>query len=96
MAISSPITLPPVAAATSPLANEGGLDLEVHMYNYDKNLVPRSRELPTNATRQEKHLWYDFLNTYPVRCHHQKIIGEYIVDFYCPQGVAEGRGELKA
>jgi len=55
------------------------------MYNYDKNLVPRARELRTNATRQENHLWYDFLNRYPVRCHRQKIIGEYIVDFYCPQ-----------
>ena len=55
------------------------------MYNYDKNLVPRARELRTNATKQEKHLWYDFLNTYPIRCHRQKIIGEYIVDFYCPQ-----------
>jgi len=39
----------------------------------------------SNATKQENHLWYDFLRAYPVRCHRQKIIGEYIVDFYCPQ-----------
>ena len=55
------------------------------MYNYDKNLVPRARELRSNATKQENHLWYDFLRAYPIRCHRQKIMGEYIVDFYCPQ-----------
>ncbi len=34
-------------------------------------------------TRQEKHLWYDFLSTYTVKFQRQKIIGNYIVDFYC-------------
>ena len=55
------------------------------MYHYDQNLVPRSRELRAKATRQENQLWYHFLHTYSIRCHRQKIIGEYIVDFYCPQ-----------
>ena len=36
-------------------------------------------------TRQEKHLWYDFLSTYPVRFSRQKVLGKYIVDFYCFQ-----------
>ena len=36
-----------------------------------------------NMTREERHLWYDFLNTYPVKFTRQKIIGNYIVDFYC-------------
>ena len=34
-------------------------------------------------TKEERHLWYDFLKTYPVRFLRQKVIGTYIVDFYC-------------
>ena len=34
-------------------------------------------------TKEERHLWYDFLKTYPVQFNRQKVIGNYIVDFYC-------------
>jgi len=34
-------------------------------------------------TRQEKHLWYDFLRTYPSQFRRQKQFGRFIVDFYC-------------
>ena len=34
-------------------------------------------------TKEERHLWYDFLRDYPVRFLRQKVIGNYIVDFYC-------------
>ena len=34
-------------------------------------------------TKEERHLWYDFLKTLPVTFNRQKVIGEYIVDFYC-------------
>ena len=34
-------------------------------------------------TKQERHLWYDFLRQYPVRFYRQKILGKYIADFYC-------------
>ena len=34
-------------------------------------------------TKEEKHLWYDFLNLLPVTVNRQKIIGNYIVDFFC-------------
>ena len=33
-------------------------------------------------TREERHLWYDFLKQLPVMVHRQKVIGSYIVDFY--------------
>ena len=33
-------------------------------------------------TKEEKHLWYDFLRTYPVRYSRQKVLGKYIADFY--------------
>ena len=34
-------------------------------------------------TPQEKHLWYDFLKSYPVQFYRQRIIDRYIADFYC-------------
>ena len=34
-------------------------------------------------TQEERHLWYDFLKGLPVTFHRQKVIGQYIVDFYC-------------
>ena len=51
----------------------------------NSKLVPLSRELRKNMTKEERHLWYDFLNTYPVRFMRQRILGNYIADFYCAQ-----------
>lgn len=50
---------------------------------YQGKLIPRAKELRKSATRQENHLWYDFLRTYPVRFQRQKTIDHFIVDFYC-------------
>ena len=36
-----------------------------------------------NMTKEERHLWYDFLRSYPIRFLRQKVIDNYIVDFYC-------------
>jgi len=33
-------------------------------------------------TPEEKHLWYDFLKLLPVTVNRQKVIGNYITDFY--------------
>lgn len=52
---------------------------------YKKSLTFRARELRKQATREENHLWYDFLKTYPVPFRRQHPIGNYIVDFYCYQ-----------
>ena len=52
-------------------------------YNHNKSLVNVGRMLRKNMTKQERHLWYDFLRGYCVRFIRQKIIGNYIVDFYC-------------
>ena len=32
-------------------------------------------------TKEERHLWYDFLRTYPIRFLRQKVIDNYIEDF---------------
>ena len=50
---------------------------------YEKALISNSKFLRKNMTRQEKHLWYDFLSKYPVRFQRQKVIDNFIVDFYC-------------
>ena len=55
------------------------------MLKYNKTLIPRAKELRHNMTRQEKHLWYDFLSKYPIRFQRQKTIGNFIADFYCHQ-----------
>jgi len=34
-------------------------------------------------TPEERKLWYLFLRTYPVKIYKQRIISDYIVDFYC-------------
>ena len=35
-------------------------------------------------TNEEKHLWYDFLKDLDITVHRQKVIFNYIVDFYIP------------
>ena len=51
---------------------------------HNPELVVYAKELRKNMTKEERHLWYDFLRNYPVRFQRQKILGKYIVDFYCP------------
>ena len=46
-------------------------------------LRQRSQILRKQMTKEERHLWYDFLKTYPVQFKRQYPIGCYIVDFYC-------------
>ena len=50
---------------------------------YNKKLTLPANNLRKNMTKEEKHLWYDFLRGYPVRFMRQWGIGKYIVDFYC-------------
>lgn len=46
-----------------------------------------AKDLRNNATKQENHLWYDFLRNYSAKFRRQHPIkytgGKYIVDFYC-------------
>ncbi len=43
----------------------------------------KAQRLRREMTKQEKHLWHDFLKTYPIRFYRQRPIDRYIVDFYC-------------
>ena len=50
----------------------------------NKKLNSNSRSLRNNTTKQENHLWCDFLKKHQLQFNRQRVIGEYIVDFYCP------------
>ena len=49
----------------------------------NKKLIPFAKQLRKEMTKEERHLWYDFLRDYPIRFKRQNVIGKYVVDFYC-------------
>ena len=51
----------------------------------NNNLLDFARILRRNMTRQENHLWYDFLRYYPIKIYKQRILDNFIADFYCHQ-----------
>ena len=48
-------------------------------------LTKNARTLRKTMTKEEAHLWYQFLCRYQPRFHRQYVIGNYIADFYCHQ-----------
>ena len=61
------------------MPNFGGQNMQK---KYNSQLVPFARQLRSEMTKEERHLWYDFLRTYPIRFSRQKVLGKYIADFY--------------
>ena len=49
----------------------------------NKKLTGVSKTLRKTMTPEEKHLWYDFLKLLPCTINRQKVIGSYVIDFYC-------------
>ena len=49
----------------------------------DNTLLENARQLRREMTPHERKLWYIFLHKYPVKIYKQRIIGRFIVDFYC-------------
>ena len=49
---------------------------------HNRQSVPLAKQLRKEMTKEERHLWYDFLRSYPVRFSRQKVLGKYIADFY--------------
>ena len=47
-------------------------------------IVSNSQALRKNMTKEERHLWYDFLKELPFKVHRQYVVGEFILDFYIP------------
>ena len=46
-------------------------------------LTANAQKLRKNMTKEERNLWYNFLKELPITINKQKVIGNYIVDFYC-------------
>lgn len=53
------------------------------MLKYNQDLIAYAKELRKNMTPWEMKLWNWFLRDYPIRFQRQKVIDNYIVDFYC-------------
>ena len=50
--------------------------------HYNPKLTGNAKRLRREMTGAERHLWYDFLKQLPVTVHRQKVLGQFIVDFY--------------
>ena len=50
---------------------------------YNPLLTSNAQNLRKNMTKEDRHLWFDFLKGLPVTVNRQKVIGNYIADFYC-------------
>ena len=49
----------------------------------DNAQLENARRLRREMTPHERKLWYLFLRKYPVKIYKQRIVGRFIVDFYC-------------
>ena len=49
----------------------------------DNSQLETARRLRREMTPHERKLWFLFLRKYPVKIYKQRIIGRFIVDFYC-------------
>ena len=71
--------MPPFLKGGGPRSG-GGIKMSFY---YNADLKERAKALRKNMTPQERKLWYDFLRKYEHQAYRQKIINNYIVDFYC-------------
>ena len=51
--------------------------------NNNPYLTEFSQELRINMTKEDIYLWYDCLKKLPETVNRQKVVGNYILDFYC-------------
>ena len=51
----------------------------------NSSLTNNARSLRQTMTKEERRLWYGFLKSLPETVNRQKVIGPYIVDFFCFQ-----------
>ena len=49
---------------------------------HNEKLTANAQILRKNMTKEERHLWYDFLKGLPFTVNRQKVFGHYIADFY--------------
>lgn len=49
----------------------------------NRTMKGRASSMRRHMTKEEFHLWYHFLRTYPVKFRRQRVMGAFICDFYC-------------
>ena len=82
-------TIPLIRRCAPPSAPRGRLKkcrlrLDLKWKNTkNQELTAISQMLRRNMTKEERHLWYDFLKSQTVVFKRQKVIGRYIVDIFC-------------
>jgi len=59
------------------------LILSNHRLSYNPKLKDRAKELRKNMTKAEKKIWFEFLKDWKYRVLRQRLIDNFIVDFYC-------------
>ena len=52
---------------------------------YNESLIGNAKTLRRNMTEEERHLWFDFLRSYPIKFRRQAVMNKYIADFYSPK-----------
>ncbi|MBQ9117598.1 MAG: DUF559 domain-containing protein [Clostridia bacterium] len=55
------------------------------MIQYNKKNLQKAKVMRRELTPWERKLWLFFLKGYPLHIYKQRLIGNYIVDFYCPK-----------
>ena len=61
------------------------LDMKKVKIPVNSTLDKFAKENRKNMTDEEKKVWYQILRGRKPKFHRQRIIGNYIVDFYCPK-----------
>ena len=61
--------------------------MTIYNRKHNSKLTPNAKNLRKNMTDEERKLWFCFLRDYPVKFIRQKIIGNYIADFYCSKAM---------
>ncbi len=51
----------------------------------NEKLTKNAQTLRRGMTKEERRLWYEFLKQSEYTVKRQRVIGKYIVDFYCPE-----------
>ncbi len=54
-------------------------------HEYKSANLSHAKELRKDMTKEERKLWYEFLQAHSFHFYRQRPIGNYIVDFYCPK-----------
>jgi len=58
-----------------------------HPMSYENTARHRAQHLRKNMTKEERHLWYDFLKTYPVQFRRQVPVHCSCADFLCTKAM---------